>query len=133
MAGESTEPTRRGSAIRGGTSERRSPAGARSEQPRTRARPGARSWARRESGSWVLRGERGSREGLARDGPLQPRKRHEPLPQPELARELVGGSPAHAFHLPGAATRFLDQRGHLHVAQTARDDPAERLKVVLDV
>src|SRR5207237_467064 len=64
---------------------------------------------------------------------LQPCQAHQTLAPPKRLGDMPRRAAAEAEHLPGEAAGLLDQRSHSHALETARDDPPERLEVVLDV
>src|SRR5579862_5164388 len=118
------------------------PAGARSGRPGARSCGGRGSSSRRCWSWWGRRFHFGlgpqhlrRRTRLLRGTHrrLQPPHAHDPLAPSQGLGHAVGDAPAYAGHLPGKSTRLADERGYPYPLQSAWDDPAEGLEVVLDV
>src|SRR5215208_3998010 len=93
------------------------------------ARPAARALARHRG--WLGTGSTAPRS-RGDELPGQAVDADEPLPQPQRLRHPVRDPLAVAAH-DARAPALLEDRGHPHAVEAARNDPLERLQVAVDV
>ena len=98
-----------------------------------RSSTGRTSSGRRWSSSWALRREAGAGRRPSATAASNRASDTSRCRSPSSRASSYAARRRTHFICPAPRPRFLDQRGHLHVVEAARDDPAERLQVVLDV